>query len=105
MADEVADVGLAPVHDLHEGALAPLDVPPVRQPGGDAADLGGDELHLVVVELLAQPEPGALTLVEAGRDDPAAAPHGADGLLQTVVAAAQLDRGVGALDPLARELG
>ena len=59
-------------------------------------DLGGDELHPVVVELLAEPKPDAVTLVEAGRDDPAAARPTVRIASCSARSAASLDGGIGA---------
>ena len=61
-----------------------------------APDLGGDDPDPVVVELVAEPQPGAVALVEAGRHDPAVDRDRADRVVQGRIVSADLDRHVGA---------
>src|SRR5919112_351518 len=80
----------------HDRALEPVAVPAVAEAGADAGHLRADELDAVVVELLAQGEPGALALEEPGRHHPGVVGGGADGLVQGPVGPGDLDRHVGA---------
>jgi hypothetical protein len=96
VADQGGDVDLPLGDQPQEGLLEALDAPAVRQLRGDSADLGADELHAVVVELISQAQADAVALVEAGGDHAAAHGDRAQGLVQGRVGAADLDGEVGA---------
>ena len=84
---------------VHEGAHQAGLVPPRAKRDRGAGDLAGDDADPVVVELLAEAQVRGAALVEAGRGHRAVDDHGADGLVEGPVGAAQLDRGVDAAVP------
>src|SRR5689334_24877096 len=96
MGDEPGRVDLALYGQPEERAVQANLIPAPGDVRRDPADLGADQPYAVVVELVAEPQPDALALVEARGGHPAVDRDRAARLVQRRLLAARLDRHVGA---------